>query len=62
MAQDDRSDDDEAEFAEEQMLDRLAAQGVDSISAPKLMVNGSSIDGKTTGAKLKTDKVTNRRS
>lgn len=70
IVEDDRSDNDENELAEEVRLDALARQGVDAVAAkaalaespqPKIKLNGNSISGKSSGAEVKTDKVTNRK-
>lgn len=70
IVEDDRSDNDENELAEEQRLDALARQGVDAVAAkaalaeipqPKIKLNGNSINGKSSGAELKTDALTNRK-
>lgn len=73
IVEDDRSDNDENELAEEQRLDALTRQGVDAVAAkavsavsaespqPKIKLNGNSINGKSSGAELKTDAVTNRK-
>lgn len=62
VAEDDRSDDDETELAEEKEIERLKQLGIDGVAAPKLLVNGVAIgQGKTSGADIKTDSLTNRK-
>ena len=63
IAEDDRSDNDENELAEEQRLDALARQGIDKVSGPKVLVNGSAMNGngKATGMETLMDGTTNRR-
>lgn len=59
--EDDRSDNDEAEYAEEQRLEALAKDGVDSVAAPKVLVNGQLMNGTATATEIRTDGVTNRK-
>jgi acyl-CoA-dependent ceramide synthase len=65
VAEDDRSDNDENEYAEEQRLDALARQGVDKAGAPKVLVNGDPVNGngngKASGTEIRTNKTTNRK-
>ena len=65
VADDDRSDNDENEYAEEQRLDALSRQGVDSIAGPKLLINGSPVKENgnimASGTEIRTDKATNRK-
>jgi len=63
IAEDDRSDNDENELAEEQRLDALARQGIDSVSGPKVLVNGEPVNGngKTTATEIRTNGTTNRK-
>lgn len=62
---DDRSDNDDNEFLEEQRLDALSKEGIDSVAAPKVLINGQSMNGsgnsKSTSTKLRTNAVTNRK-
>ena len=59
VAEDDRSDNDENEYAAEQRLEALARQGV---TAPKLLVNGQPANGKATAVtEIHTNMVTNRK-
>lgn len=63
VAEDDRSDNDENEYAEEQRLEALARQGVDKDAAPKVLLNGQPVNGKakTTSTEIRADKMTNRK-
>jgi acyl-CoA-dependent ceramide synthase len=63
VAEDDRSDNDENEFAEEQRLDALASPGVgvDHAAGPKVLVNGQPINGKSSSTQIRTDKMMNRK-
>jgi acyl-CoA-dependent ceramide synthase len=61
VAEDDRSDNDEKEYEEEQKLEALAKQGVDSAAAPQVLVNGQPINGKSTMADIQTNGITNRK-
>jgi acyl-CoA-dependent ceramide synthase len=63
VAEDDRSDNDENEYAEEQRLEALARQGVDKDAAPKVLLNGQPVNGKatTTTTEIRTNKMTNRK-
>ncbi|RDW94697.1 LAG1-domain-containing protein [Coleophoma crateriformis] len=66
VAEDERSDNDENEYAEEQRLDALARQGIDKVAAPQIILesNGHSSNGtgKAKSTALSTDAVTNRKS
>lgn len=59
--EDERSDNDENELAEEQRLDALAKQGVDSIAGPKVFLNGEPFNGKSSATQIRTDGMTNRK-
>lgn len=61
VAEDDRSDNDEAEYAEEQRLEALAKQEVESVAAPQVLVNGSPMNGEATATAIRTDGVANRK-
>ena len=61
VAQDDRSDDEEAELAEEKELEKLNSQASNAGEAPELMVNGKTLDATTTGAQLKVNGSKNRK-
>lgn len=61
VAQDDRSDDEEAELAEEKELEKLNSQASNAGEAPELMVNGKTLDATTTGAQLKANGSKNRK-
>jgi very-long-chain ceramide synthase len=61
VAQDDRSDDEEAELAEEKELEKLNSQASNAGEAPELMVNGKTLDTTTTGAQLKENGSKNRK-
>ncbi|KAL3423321.1 ceramide synthase membrane component [Phlyctema vagabunda] len=64
--EDDRSDNDDNEYAEEQRLDALAQQGIDKVAAPQVLLtlNGNPVNGNgnAKSSALETDKVTNRKS
>lgn len=62
VAEDDRSDNDEIEYAEEQRLAALAREGVDKGSSPKVLLNGQPVNGKATSTSIRTDGTTNRKS
>lgn len=59
--EDERSDNDEAEFAEEQRLDALARQAVDGIAGLKASLNGELRNGKTSATQIRTNGMTNRK-
>jgi very-long-chain ceramide synthase len=59
VAEDDRSDDEEAELAEEKEPERLKQQGVDGVAAPKA-INGMSVRG-ATAIEPSTGNLTNRK-
>jgi acyl-CoA-dependent ceramide synthase len=61
VAEDDRSDNDENEYAEEQRLAALAREGVDKESGPKVLVNGQLVNGKTTSTEIRIDGMMNRK-
>lgn len=60
VAEDDRSDNDENEFAEEQRLDALAKQGANKEPGPQILANGINI-GESSSTELHTDSITNRK-
>jgi len=65
VVEDDRSDNDENEFAEEMRLDALAREKrekLDEGNAPKILMNGQPMNGngKSSAAEVRTDGVTNR--
>ena len=59
VVEDDRSDNDEDELAEEQM-DALAHQGSEKAANPKMLLNGSPMNGNATGTEIETNAATNR--
>jgi acyl-CoA-dependent ceramide synthase len=59
--EDDRSDNDDKEFAEEQRLDALENQGIDQMSAQKLVGNGQAMNGKSSSTDIRTNGMTNRK-
>ena len=61
VAEDDRSDNDEAEFAEEQRLEALAIQGVSKVAGPKVLINGQPINGKSSSTQIRVNGTTNRK-
>jgi len=65
VAEDDRSDNDDNEFAEEQRLDALSrsARERDATPTPKLLVNGHHVNGNgsTTATNLRKGKTSNRK-
>ncbi|KAI9737664.1 MAG: hypothetical protein M1818_005668 [Claussenomyces sp. TS43310] len=61
VAQDDRSDDDEAEYAEEMEQEKLITQSANGPAAPQLRLNGKLVEGQTTGAKPKTAEARSRK-
>lgn len=63
IVEDDRSDNDENELAEEQRLDALARQGIDKVSGPKMLVNGTPVNGNgvATATETRVNGTTNRR-
>jgi very-long-chain ceramide synthase len=60
VAQDDRSDEEEAELTEEKEQEKLDRRGPNATSAPELMVNGKTLDATTTGAQPKVNNSRNR--
>ncbi|KAH8600494.1 hypothetical protein B0O99DRAFT_610808 [Bisporella sp. PMI_857] len=59
--EDDRSDNDDNEFAEEQKLDALARQGLENGANQKVVANGHSSNGKATSSQGNAQTVTNRK-
>lgn len=64
VAEDDRSDNDDAEFAEEQRLDALSKSSPNKDAGPKVLLNGQPVNGKataTTATDLRKQGTTNRK-
>ena len=63
VAEDDRSDNDENEFAEEQRLDALSRSALEKESTPKLLINGEHLNGNgsTTARSTRKGVATNRK-
>jgi len=61
VAEDDRSDNDEDEWAEEQRLDALSMQGVNKAAGPTILVTGQPMNGKSSSTQIRTDGMTNRK-
>ena len=59
--QDDRSDNDEAELAEEERLNPLVKEDVDKNTGPTVLLNGQAMNGHVTAVELNTDKVAKKK-